>query len=94
MSQINSSFGSGGMSLAMNDLQFAALLLYLKSNSECTGTSIRKAACVIGQQPCGNVWVMGKDLQVGTLYCSLVDLCGCGRACVHVCMCGVPAGQV
>ena len=66
MAQINSSFGSGGMSLAMNDLQVAAFILHLKSNNQ--STSIRKAASVIGQQACGSVWVMGKDLQVSKLH--------------------------
>jgi len=53
MSQINSSFGSGGMSLAMNDLQFAAFLLHIKSNQQ--DMPIGKATCAIRQQPCGNV---------------------------------------
>ena len=67
MSQINSSFGSGGMSLSMNDLQFSAFLLYLKQEKE--DIPIRKAACIIGQQPCNKVWVLGKDLQVSNHAC-------------------------
>ena len=62
LSQVNSSFGSGGMSLAMNDLQFAGLILHLKGNQQ--GMPIKKAACVIGKQPCTDVWVLGKELQV------------------------------
>ena len=62
LSQINSSFGSSGMSLAMNDLQFAGFILHLKRNQQ--GMPIRKAACVIRQQPCTNVWVLGQELQV------------------------------
>ena len=62
LSQINSSFGSGRMSLAMSDLQFARFILHLKRNQQ--GMPIRRAACVIGQQPCTNVWVLGKELQV------------------------------
>ena len=50
------------MSLAMNDLQFSAFILHLKTNQP--EMPIRKAACVIGQQPCDCVWVLGKDLQV------------------------------
>ena len=48
-SQINSSFGSGGMTLAMNDLQFAT---HIKSHQQYL--PIRKAACVDGRQPCSN----------------------------------------
>ena len=65
--QINSSFGSGGMSLAMNDAELAFFLMFLKSSltkSSSTPYKITKAATVIGQQSCGQVWVMGKDLQV------------------------------
>ena len=71
MSQINSSFGSGGMTLAMNDLQFATFIIHIKSHQQ--DMPIRKAACVIGRQPCGNVWVLGKDLQVSALLQLLVS---------------------
>lgn len=70
MSQINSSFGDGGMSLAMNDVQFSAFLLHIKS--KCEEMPIRKAACIIGQQPCGKVWVLGRDIQVNNY--DFVDL--------------------
>jgi hypothetical protein len=56
MRQINSSYG------AMNEAEFALFVMYLKSSS--TPMKITKAATVIGQQPCGQVWVMGKYLQV------------------------------
>ena len=62
MKQINSSFGSGGMALAMNEVEFSSFILFLKSKAH--NMPIRKAASVIGQQPCGQVWVLGKDLQV------------------------------
>ena len=62
LSQMNSSFGSGGMSLAMNDLQFAGFILQLKSQQQ--GMQIKKAASLIGKQPGTNVWVLGKQLQV------------------------------
>ena len=53
---INSSFGSGGMALAMSEIEF---IMFLKSKAH--NMPIRKAASVIGQQPCGQVWVLGKD---------------------------------
>ena len=62
MKQINSSFGSGGMALAMSEVEFATFIIYLTSHPQMP---IRKAASVIGQQQCGKVWVMGKHLQVG-----------------------------
>ena len=51
------------MALAMNEAEFASFLMFLKSKQ---GMPIRKAATVIGQQPCGQVWVMGKDIQVSS----------------------------
>ena len=62
LSQVNSSFGNGGMSMAMNDLQFAGFILHLKSQQQ--GMPIKKAATLIGKQPGTNVWVLGKELQV------------------------------
>ena len=66
MKQINSSFGSGGMALAMNEAEFALFLMYLKSNVPQERIPIRQATSVIGEQHCGKVWVMGKDLQVSS----------------------------
>jgi hypothetical protein len=63
MKQINSSFGSDGMALSMNEAEFALFIMHLKSNVP-QGIPIRQAASVIWQQSCGKVWVMGKDLQV------------------------------
>ena len=63
MNQINSSFGSGGMSIALNEQQFSSFIQHLK-NEGGTGLPIKQAACVIGRQPCNKVWVLGKDLQV------------------------------
>lgn len=62
MSQINSSFGSGGMTLALNDVQFSALIQHLKD--EQRSLPIKKAACTIGLQPCGKIWVFAGDVQV------------------------------
>ena len=62
MSQINSSFGSGGMTLALNDVQFSSLIQHLKD--ERKSLPIKKAACTIGLQPCGNIWVFSEDVQV------------------------------
>ena len=64
MKQLNSSFGSGGMGLAMTEVEFASFIIFLKSRPTQTQTQIRKAATVIGRQRCGKVWVMGKALQV------------------------------
>ena len=54
------------MALAMNEAEFASFLMFLKCNIPKQGMPIRKAATVIGQQPCGQVWVMGKDIQVSS----------------------------
>ena len=62
LSQMNSSFGSGGMSLAMKDIQFVGFILHLKWDQQ--GLPIRRAASVIGKQPCSDVWVLGEELQV------------------------------
>ena len=62
MSQINSSFGSRGMTLALNDVQFSALIQHLKGKQK--SLLIKKAACTIGLQPCGKIWVFAGDVQV------------------------------
>ena len=64
MSQINSSFGShcGGMSLALNEQQFGSYLQFLKNSAR--QLPIKKAACVIGLQPCEKVWVLNGSVQV------------------------------
>ena len=64
MLQINSSFGSGGMSLAFNEMQFSAFVQFLKHEHQ-HDMPIRKAACTIGQQPCLEEWVLGKELIIG-----------------------------
>ena len=74
MSQINSSFGSGGMSLALNEQQFGSFLQFLKNHAG--PLPIRKVACVIGLQPCGKIWVMNDNVQVIDIqiiysYCSI-----------------------
>lgn len=70
MCQINSSFGREGMSLAMNDIQFSAFTLHLKSNKP--DMSILTAACVLGQLPCDSAWVLGL---AGLCCSSIVGLC-------------------
>ena len=53
MKQINSSFGSGGMALAMNKGEFASFLMFLKSNilvNECLSTMQLK---LLGSSPDG-----------------------------------------
>ena len=62
LSQLNNSFGSGGMSLAFNDAQFSSFIQYLKQESMGSLT-IRKAVGIIGRQS-DNVWVLGPDIQI------------------------------
>jgi hypothetical protein len=66
MQQINNSFGSGGMSLALNEMQFASFFQHLKNNNLHGTLPIKKAASIIGLQVDSNepVWVLNKDLQL------------------------------
>ena len=64
MKQLNSSFGSGGMGLAMTEVEFSSFIIFLKSRPTSHNMPIRKAATVIGRQRCGKIWVLGKALQV------------------------------
>ena len=61
--QINNSFGSGGMSLALNEAQFAMFIQYLKKDS-LSSLPICKAVTIIGEQQEKPVWVLGRDLQI------------------------------
>ena len=61
MAQINATFGSGGMTLAINDTVLPSFIQFLKKNKEI---DICKAASILGEQKCGRVWVMGPNLQV------------------------------
>lgn len=60
MQVLNNSFGSGGMSLAMNDMQFMSFFQFPKN--EIGSLPIKKAARTVGLQPSG-VWILGRDLQ-------------------------------
>lgn len=60
LGQINNSFGSGGMSLALNEAQFSLFIQFLKKE----GLPIKKAVLIIGLQNDGKVWVLGKDLHI------------------------------
>lgn len=51
MTQINISYGSGGMSLALNEAQSVQLIQFLK-NTATEPLCIKKAATVVGLQPC------------------------------------------
>ena len=62
MSKLNNSFGSGGMSLALNEAQFSQFVQHLKNVNP--SFPIRTAVCMIGKQEGCSVWVMGADLQV------------------------------
>ena len=64
MGQLNALFSSGGMSLSFNDVQFSSFIQYLKNESNSRHLPIKKAAANIGLQPCGKVWVFGRDIQV------------------------------
>ena len=68
MGQLNSSFSSGGMSLSFNDVQFSSFIQYLKDEgNKSSGLPIKKAAANIGLQRCGQIWVLGKDIQVNVI---------------------------
>ena len=64
MSQVNNSFNSGGMLLALNDNQFSSFIQFLKDKSLQT-LPIRRAADIIGLQDDSNKWVLG-DLEIDT----------------------------
>ena len=62
LSHINNSFGSGGMSLAFNEAQFASFIQFLKQES-MGSLVIRKAVGIVGKQR-DNVWVLGPDIHI------------------------------
>ena len=66
MQQLNNSFGSGGMSLALNEAQFSCFIQFLKN--ECMGTlPIKKAATIIGMQQHSNNlvrYVLGPEMEM------------------------------
>ena len=69
LAQINNSFGSGGMSLALNEAQFAMFIQFLKQES-ADSLTIRKAVTRIGQQHGTELWVLGEGVHIdaqGTL---------------------------
>ena len=61
MSQINNSFGSEGMSLALNEVQFSQFIQHLKDNAPSV---IRAAVSRIGKHEGYPVWVMGENIQL------------------------------
>ena len=65
MSQINNSFGSGGMSLAMSEAQFAQFFQFLKEQKE--KLPIVKAVSYVGEQVGPEpVWVLNEKVQIGS----------------------------
>lgn len=58
LTQINNSFGSGGMSLAFNETQFSSFIQFLKKQHQ-----LKKAVKMIGMQD-DNTWILGEDLQI------------------------------
>lgn len=61
MSQVNNSFGSGGMTLALNEQQFALFIQFLKCGSSLP---ILKAASIEGNQMEDMRWVLGQDIEL------------------------------
>ena len=66
LAQINNSFGSGGMSLAFNEAQFALFIQFLKQES-ADSLTIRRAVTRIGQQHGIELWVLGDGVQIDSL---------------------------
>lgn len=62
MTQINNSFGSGGMSLALNEAQFQQFVQFLKD--DVSSLPIREAASHVGLHQKKSVWVLGENLQL------------------------------
>ena len=62
MAQLNSSYGSGGMTLALNKTTFSLFIQFIK-NENIGNLPILKAAIVIGQQG-DKTWVVNKNLQI------------------------------
>lgn len=61
MAQINNSFVSGGMSLALSEAQFSAFIQFLKE--DVSNLPIVKAVTHIGEQS-SKVWVLNEDTQI------------------------------
>ena len=61
MAQINNSFRSGGMSLAMSEAQFAQFFQFLKE--KVATLPIVKAVSYDGEQS-GEVWVLNRDVHI------------------------------
>ena len=61
MTQMNNSFGSGGMSTSFNDLHFCSFFQFLK-RPLLGESNVKKAACIVGEQPCSNIWVLRPNL--------------------------------
>ena len=73
MAQLNGSFGSGGMSLALNEAQFSSFIQHLKDEGNQTGLPIKKAACNIGLQPSEHVDTRGRHS--GVFHVDQTDTC-------------------
>ena len=63
LAHINNSFGSGGMSLALNEVQFSTFIQFLKQDS-VKNLTIRKAVTRIGEQEHDKIWVLGEYVQI------------------------------
>ena len=62
MTQLNNSFGSGGMTLALNEQQFSLFIQFLKN--ECLGSlPMFKGATTVRLQKEG-AWVLGKEIEI------------------------------
>ena len=61
MAQLNNSFGSGGMSLALSEAQFSLFFQFLKN--DVANLPIVKATTHVGEQSDG-IWVLNKSTQI------------------------------
>lgn len=62
MSQLNATFGSGGMSCGFNDSQLTSFVHFLQHQSH--PIPVKHAAMIVGRQPNSNVWVFNPNTQV------------------------------
>ena len=61
MTQINNSFGSGGMSLALNEAQFQQFVQFMKDH--VSSLPIREAVSIVGHNKNHSVWVFNDHIQ-------------------------------
>ena len=62
MSQLNATFGSGGMSCSFSDCQLTSFIHFIQR--QCEPIPVKEAAMVIGRQPRGDMWVVNPAVQI------------------------------